>query len=189
MGKVMTDNLAEHYKNILLDIGEDTDRDGIKNTPVRAASAFREMTQGYNQDIDEVFHGALFDSESEGMVVVKDIEMYSLCEHHLVPFFGKCHIAYLPDGKVIGLSKVARFVDVFARRLQIQENLTKQIGDTVMKYTKAKGVAVVIEAQHLCMMARGVAKQNSVTQTSYMLGEFLKSENTRQEFMHLVRSP
>jgi GTP cyclohydrolase I len=115
--------------------------------------------------------------------------MYSLCEHHLVPFFGKCHIAYLPDGKVIGLSKVARFVDVFARRLQIQENLTKQIGDTVMKYTKAKGVAVVIEAQHLCMMARGVAKQNSVTQTSYMLGEFLKSENTRQEFMHLVRSP
>ncbi len=185
----MTDKLAESYKNIITGIGEDINRDGLIDTPQRAASAFREMTQGYNEDIDEVFHGALFDTESEGMIVVKDIELYSLCEHHLVPFFGKCHIAYLPDGKVIGLSKVARFVDVFARRLQIQENLTKQIGDTVMKYTKARGVAVVIEAQHLCMMARGVQKQNSVTQTSYMLGDFLKSENTRQEFMHLVRTP
>ncbi len=184
----MAGKLEGHYQSIITAIGEDITRDGLRNTPTRAARAFEEMTQGYHQDIDELFHGAIFETESEGMIVVKDIELYSLCEHHLIPFFGKCHIAYLPDRKVIGLSKVARFVDVFARRLQIQENLTKQIGDTVMKYARAKGVAVVIEAMHLCMMARGVQKQNSVTQTSYMLGEFLKSENTRQEFMHLIKT-
>ena len=182
----MASNLAEFYRNILTGIGENIQREGLQNTPERAAQAFEEMTQGYHQDIDEVFHGAIFETESEGMIIIKDIELYSLCEHHLVPFFGKCHIAYLPNRKIIGLSKVARFVDLFARRLQVQENLTKQIGDTIMKYAQAHGVAVVIEAMHLCMMARGVQKQNSITQTSYMLGEFLKSANTRQEFMHLI---
>ena len=182
----MESKLARCYANIIQEIGEDIHRDGLRETPKRAAQALEELTQGYRQNIDEVFHGAIFETESAGMIVVKDIELYSLCEHHLIPFFGKCHIAYLPAGKVIGLSKVARFVDVFARRLQIQENLTKQIGDTIMNYAQAKGVAVVIEAVHLCMMARGVQKQNSITQTSYMLGEFLKSANTRQEFMHLL---
>lgn len=183
----MVEQLEEAYRKIIEGIGEDLTREGLVDTPKRAALAMLELTKGYRQDIDEIFHGAIFETESPGMIIVKDIEMYSLCEHHLVPFIGKCHIAYLPDGKAIGLSKVARFVDVFARRLQIQENLTKQIGDTIMKYTGAKGVAVVIEARHLCMMARGVEKQNSVTQTSYMLGEFLKSSNTRQEFMHLIK--
>ncbi len=183
----MANKLADHYKSIIEEIGEDVHRDGLKDTPYRAAKAFEEMTRGYRQNVDEVFHGAVFPTESEGMIVIKDIELYSLCEHHLVPFFGKCHIAYLPNRKIIGLSKVARFVDLFARRLQVQENLTKQIGDTIMKYSQANGVAVVIEAMHLCMMARGVQKQNSITQTSYMLGEFLKSANTRQEFMHLIK--
>jgi GTP cyclohydrolase IA len=183
----MSNQMEEHYRNIIKSIGEDVNRNGLKDTPSRAAKAMAELTSGYHQDIDEIFHGALFDADSNGMIVVKDIELYSLCEHHLLPFIGKCHIAYLPNGKVIGLSKVARFVDVFARRLQIQENLTKQIGDTIMRFTGANGVAVVIEAMHLCMMARGVEKQNSTTQTSYMLGEFLKSANTRQEFMHLIK--
>jgi len=179
--------MQEIYRNLLVSIGEDTNRDGLLKTPERAARAFQEMTRGYSQNIEEIFHGAIFDSSSEGMIIVKDIELYSLCEHHLLPFIGKCHIGYIPSGKVIGLSKIARFVDVFARRLQIQENLTKQIGDTIQKFTNAQGVAVVIEAMHLCMMARGVEKQNSTTQTSYMLGDFLRSANTRQEFLHLLK--
>ena len=181
------ENLEETYRTILTSVGEDVTREGLIDTPKRAAKAIMDLTSGYRQNVDEVLNDAIFESTSEGMIVVKDIELYSLCEHHMLPFIGKCHIGYIPKGKVIGLSKMARFVDVFAKRLQIQENLTKQIGDTIMEVTGAQGVAVVIEALHLCMMMRGVEKQNSVTQTSYMLGEFLKSANTRQEFMHLLK--
>lgn len=145
------------------------------------------MTCGYEQNVEDVVNGAIFESNSDEMVIVKDIEMYSMCEHHLLPFIGKCHVAYLPKGKVMGLSKVARIVDMYARRLQIQENLTKEISDTIMNVTGAIGVAVVIEAKHLCMMMRGVEKQNSVMTTSCMLGSFRKDASTRMEFMNLIR--
>ncbi len=175
------------YRALLISIGENPERNGLKATPKRAAGAFQYLTAGYAQDIDKVINKAIFESDNDEMIIVKDIELYSLCEHHLLPFLGKCHVGYIPHGKVIGLSKVARIVDVFARRLQIQENLTKQIADTIMKATNARGVAVVIEAQHLCMMMRGVEKQNSVMKTSCMLGVFRSQISTRNEFLSLIK--
>ncbi len=179
--------MEDIYRKLLLSIGEDLNRDGLKATPRRAAKAFDFLTKGYKEDINEVINGAIFESDNDEMIIVKDIEMYSLCEHHLLPFFGKCHVGYIPQGKVMGLSKIARVVDVFARRLQIQENLTKQIADTIMKQTGALGVGVVVEAQHLCMMMRGVEKQNSVMKTSCMLGVFRSQSSTRSEFLSLIQ--
>ena len=178
--------MEEAYLSILKEIGENPERDGLKDTPTRAANAMRFLTQGYTTDIDKVINGALFSSESDEMVIVKDIELYSMCEHHILPFIGKCHVAYLPRGKVIGLSKIARLVDIFAQRLQIQENLTKQIADCVLQKTGASGAAVIIEAKHMCMMMRGVEKQNSVMTTSCMLGAFRTTPSTRNEFLSLV---
>lgn len=179
--------LSQYYQNILQAIGENTQRDGLVETPLRAAKAMEYLTQGYKYNIDEIVNNAIFASDSDEMIIVKDIELYSLCEHHLLPFFGKCHVGYLPNGKIIGLSKVARIVDVFSRRLQVQENLTKQIAETLMKCTGSVGVAVVIEAQHLCMMMRGVEKQNSSMKTSCMLGAFRKEVSTRAEFLSLIQ--
>ncbi|MCM2272562.1 MAG: GTP cyclohydrolase I FolE [candidate division Zixibacteria bacterium] len=179
--------LEQLYGQLLDAIGEDRDREGIRATPRRAARALQYLTQGYHQDLDEVINNALFESDIQEMVIVKDIELYSMCEHHLLPFIGKAHVAYMPQGRVLGLSKVARVVDVFARRLQIQEQLTKQIADTIMKYTEAAGVGVVIEAQHLCMMMRGVEKQNSVMKTSCLLGTFRDNPQTRAEFLSLLK--
>ena len=183
-GKLMEDS----YLNILKEVGEDPNRAGLKDTPKRAASAMRFLTQGYSMDIKEVINGALFPSSSDEMVIVKNIELYSMCEHHLLPFIGKCHVAYLPKGEVIGLSKIARLVDVFARRLQIQENLTNEIANCILEHTNAAGTAVIIEAKHMCMMMRGVEKQNSVMTTSCMLGAFRNSASTRNEFLSLVNS-
>jgi GTP cyclohydrolase I len=184
----MTESIANHYAAILTELGEDIARDGLKDTPMRAAKAMQFLTRGYHQNLEEVVNGAIFESDNDEMVVVKDIELYSLCEHHLLPFIGKCHVAYIPTGKVIGLSKIARIVDMFARRLQIQENLTKQIADAVKEVTQASGVGVIIEAKHMCMMMRGVEKQNSVMSTSVMLGQFRKSQATRTEFLQLVKN-
>lgn len=175
------------YKELIKSTGENINRQGLKKTPQRAAEAFRYLTKGYAQNADEVINGAIFKSDTDEMIVVKDIEMYSLCEHHLLPFFGKCHIGYIPKGKIIGLSKFARIVDLYARRLQVQEILTKQIAETIMKYTNCSGVGVVIEAQHLCTMMRGVEKQNSVMKTSCMLGSFRKEISTRAEFLSLIK--
>ncbi|MCD4780997.1 MAG: GTP cyclohydrolase I FolE [Candidatus Omnitrophica bacterium] len=176
------------YKEILDEIGEDTKREGLLDTPKRAAKAFKFLTRGYQQNLDDVVNNAIFESDNDQMIIVKDIELYSLCEHHLLPFFGKCHVGYLPKGKILGLSKVARIVDVFARRLQVQENLTKQVAEAVQTYTQAKGVGVVIEARHLCMMMRGVEKQNSSMKTSCMLGLFRSQSSTRSEFLSLIHS-
>lgn len=178
--------VEESYLKILQDIGEDPDRNGLKDTPKRAAKAMQFLMQGYGMDIDEVINNALFDSDTDEMVIVKNIELYSMCEHHMLPFIGKCHIAYLPKNKVIGLSKIARVVEVFARRLQIQENLTNEIANCILEKTGAAGAAVIIEAQHMCMMMRGVEKQNSVMTTSCMLGTFRKSLSTRNEFLSLI---
>jgi GTP cyclohydrolase I len=186
----MTNNknaMESLIRQLIEAIGEDVGRQGLRATPKRAAEALRYLTQGYQQDIDQVVNNAVFDADTNEMILVKNIELYSLCEHHLLPFIGKCHVAYIPSGKVIGLSKVARIVDVFARRLQIQEKLTNQIADTIRKYTDATGVAVVIEAQHLCMMMRGVQKQNSVMTTSCVLGEFHEDASTRAEFLSLIK--
>ncbi|MDH4561901.1 GTP cyclohydrolase I FolE [Pseudomonas sp. BN411] len=182
----MSDELDLHYREILRGLGEDPEREGLRDTPMRAAKAMRYLCHGYEQNLDELVNGALFASDNDEMVTVKDIELYSLCEHHLLPFIGKAHVAYIPTGKVLGLSKVARIVDMFARRLQIQENLTRQVADAVQRVTGAAGVAVVIEAQHMCMMMRGVEKQNSVMSTSVMLGAFRESQNTRHEFLKLI---
>lgn len=179
--------MEDFYKNLIQSIGEDPDRDGLHKTPQRAAKAFKYLTKGYQENIEKIVNGAIFESDNDEMIIVKDIELYSLCEHHLLPFFGKCHVGYLPDGKIIGLSKVARIVDVFARRLQVQENLTKQIAETLMEQIGAKGVSVVIEAKHLCMMMRGVEKQNSIMKTSCMLGTFRKDSATRAEFLSLIK--
>ena len=182
----LADKLADNYRSMMQLIGEDVNRGGLIKTPDRAAKALQYLTQGYHQSVEEVVNDAVFDSDNEEMVIVKDIELYSMCEHHLLPFIGKCHVAYLPTGKVIGLSKIARIVDMFARRLQIQENLTKQISECIQAITNARGVGVVIEAKHLCMMMRGVEKQNSVMKTSMMLGGFRKINSTRAEFLRLI---
>jgi len=180
--------MEQAFAKIISAIGEDLDRPGLQDTPKRAAKAFEFLNNGYTKNLDEVINGALFPSDNEEMVIVKDIELYSLCEHHLLPFIGKCHVAYLPSGKVLGLSKVARIVDMFARRLQIQENMTKQIADTIMQVTDAKGVGVVIEAQHMCMMMRGVQKQNANMKTSVLLGKMREDARTRAEFLTLITS-
>ena len=179
--------MEDAFRDIITAIGEDVTREGLRETPQRASKAFRFLTKGYTENIEDVINNAVFKTDTDEMIVVKNIELYSLCEHHLLPFIGKCHIAYLPRGKVLGLSKIARLVDVFARRLQIQEVLTKQIAETILKSVNAAGVAVVIEAQHLCMMMRGVEKQNSVMTTSCMLGGFRKHSSTRNEFLSLIK--
>ena len=184
----MSEKLAQHYSNILTELGEDVNRDGLLDTPMRAAKAMQFLTRGYAQNLDEVVNSAIFESDNDEMVIVKDIELYSLCEHHLLPFIGKCHVAYLPTGKVIGLSKIARIVDMFGRRLQIQENMTKQIAEAIMQVTGASGVAVVVEAKHMCMMMRGVEKQNSSMLTSVMLGCFRRKPETRAEFLNLIKN-
>ncbi len=179
--------MEQAYLDILKQIGEDPQRAGLIDTPKRAARAMKFLMQGYSMDIDDVINNALFPSETDEMVIVKNIELYSMCEHHMLPFIGKCHVAYIPNGKVIGLSKVARVVDVFARRLQIQENLTNEIANCIIDKTNAAGAAVIIEAQHMCMMMRGVEKQNSVMTTSCMLGAFRNSQSTRAEFLSLLK--
>lgn len=179
--------LEKHYTAILGQLGEDVNREGLLDTPKRAAKAMQYLCKGYQQTLEEVTNGALFSSDNSEMVLVKNIELYSLCEHHMLPFIGKAHVAYLPNGKVLGLSKVARIVDMYARRLQIQENLTREIAEAMQQVTGASGVAVVIEAQHMCMMMRGVEKQNSSMVTSVMLGQFRDNAATRSEFLGLVK--
>jgi GTP cyclohydrolase I len=178
--------LTQSYREILIGLGENPDREGLIDTPLRAAKAMQYLCHGYEQSVEEIVNGALFASDNDEMIIVDNIELYSLCEHHLLPFIGKAHVAYIPTGKVLGLSKIARLVDMFARRLQIQENLTRQIAEAVQQVTNAAGVAVVIEARHMCMMMRGVEKQNSTMNTSVMLGAFRESSNTRQEFLQLI---
>jgi len=177
---------VELYEKLIASAGENVQRDGLLKTPERAAEAFAFLTQGYQQSLQDIVNDAVFDSDNDEMVIVKDIELYSMCEHHLLPFVGRVHVAYIPRGKVIGLSKIARITDMYARRLQIQEQLTKQIADAVMEVTNAVGVGVVIEAQHFCMMMRGVQKQNSWTVSSMMLGSFRDNHRTRQEFLQLI---
>jgi GTP cyclohydrolase I len=179
--------MDQQYKSLLKAIGEDPQREGLLDTPKRAAKALKFLTQGYEQKLSDIVGNAIFTTKNDEMVIVRDIELYSLCEHHLLPFIGRAHVAYLPDRKVIGLSKIPRIVDMYARRLQIQENLTRQIADSVLKMTGAKGVGVVIEAKHLCMMMRGVEKQNSSMTTSSMLGRFRTDSRTRTEFLTLIR--
>jgi GTP cyclohydrolase I len=179
--------VEEHYRAIIQALGEDPAREGLLRTPHRAAKAMEFLTQGYHQDLQKVVNNAIFTTTNSEMVIVKDIELYSLCEHHLLPFLGRAHVAYIPDGKVLGLSKIPRIVDMFARRLQIQENLTQQIGNSIQEVTGARGVAVVIEAKHLCAMMRGVEKQNSSMTTSMMLGTFRDDPRTRTEFLTLIR--
>jgi GTP cyclohydrolase I len=180
--------LTSAYREVLEHIGEDPQRDGLKRTPERVAKSIQFLTRGYNEDPAQLLRDGLFDVDYDEMVIVKDIEMFSLCEHHMLPFFGKVHVAYLPKGKVIGLSKIPRLVDTFARRLQVQERLTKQIADTIQEAIHPIGVGVVIEARHLCMMMRGVEKQHSATVTSSMLGAFREEQQTREEFLSLIRS-
>lgn len=179
--------MQEAFKTIIQQIGENPDREGLLRTPERAAKAMKFITRGYNQTLEQVVNGALFDSDTNEMVIVQDIELYSMCEHHILPFIGKCHVAYMPTGKVLGLSKVARIVEMFARRLQIQENLTKQIAEAIQEVTQAAGVSVIIEAKHMCMMMRGVEKQNSLMKTSVMLGQFRDNQSTRMEFLSLLQ--
>ena len=178
--------MRDHYEKIIESTGEDIRRPGLLDTPDRAAKAFSYLTSGYEMDLKTVINDALFPSDSEEMVIVKDIELYSLCEHHLLPFIGKCHVAYIPNGMVLGLSKVARVVDMFARRLQIQEALAQQIASTIQEVTEARGVGVIVEAKHMCMMMRGVEKQNSSMKTSAMLGTFRSDQATRTEFLTLL---
>ncbi|MEY4589769.1 MAG: hypothetical protein RL497_1845 [Pseudomonadota bacterium] len=175
------------FAQIITQAGEDLTRPGLKDTPLRAAKAFNYLTKGYRESLDEIVNGALFPSDANEMIIVKDIELFSMCEHHLLPFIGKAHVGYIPSGQVLGLSKVARIVDMFARRLQIQEQLTHQIATTIQEVTGAVGVGVIIEAKHLCMMMRGVEKQNSVMKTSAMLGNFRSNSATRTEFLSLLR--
>jgi GTP cyclohydrolase IA len=178
----------ELLRELLLRLGEDPDRDGLIRTPERMQKSLEFLTRGYQQDADKVLQGALFDVTYDEMVIVKDIEMFSLCEHHLLPFFGKVHVAYIPNGKVLGLSKIPRLVDIFARRLQVQERLTVQIAETIQNAINPQGVGVVIEARHLCVMMRGVEKQHSAAVTSHMLGSFRTLQNTREEFLSLIRN-
>ena len=184
----MTNELADLYRQILSALGENTTRDGLVDTPERAAKALKYLTQGYHQNLQEITNGALFNALTDEMIIVKNIELYSLCEHHLLPFIGQCHIGYVPRDKVLGLSKFARIVDMFSRRLQIQENMTQHIAEAIMETTNAQGVGVSIEAKHMCMMMRGVEKQNSSMTTSVMLGTFRENRATRQEFMQYITS-
>ena len=179
--------MQELIRKLLTELGEDPNREGLRDTPKRVAKAYEFLTSGYRADIDQVLNNALFTVDYSEMVIVKDIDFYSLCEHHLLPFFGKCHVAYIPTSKVIGLSKIPRIVDVFARRLQVQERLTNQIADTIRDTIKPLGVAVVMEATHLCMSMRGVEKQNSFAVTSAMHGAFRTSSRTRMEFLELIK--
>ena len=181
-------NMMDIVKNLLTEIGEDPDREGLVSTPKRVAKAYEFLTKGYHQDIDEVLNGAIFTEKYDEMVVVKNIDFYSLCEHHMLPFYGKVHVAYIPNGKIVGLSKIPRIVEVFARRLQVQERMTQQIADTLDKYLQPIGVAVVSEANHMCMMMRGVEKQNSITTTSAMHGLFKEDARTRAEFLNLINT-
>lgn len=184
-GKEVTQTLIENFSNLLREVGEDPLRDGLRKTPERAAKAMQFLTQGYEQDAESILRSAMFREEYSEMVLVKDIELYSLCEHHMLPFFGKAHVAYIPNGYIVGLSKIARVIDVFARRLQVQERMTDQILKCIDQTLNPLGVAVVIEARHMCMMMRGVQKQNSVTTTSAFTGEFQRVE-TRNEFLDLI---
>lgn len=179
--------MQEQVKEIIKFIGEDPEREGLIDTPKRVEKAYKYLTRGYTQDLKAVINGAIFESETDEMIIVKDIEFFSLCEHHMLPFFGRCHIGYIPQGKILGVSKLARIVDMFARRLQIQERLTKQISDAVMETLGAEGVGVVCEAQHLCMRMRGVEKQNSVMTTSSMIGSFREEAAARSEFLRLIK--
>ncbi|WP_394748693.1 GTP cyclohydrolase I FolE [Spongiimicrobium salis] len=183
----VTDEVRENYSSIITGIGENVDREGLLKTPERAAKAMQFLTQGYEQNAVEILKGAMFQEDYDDMVIIKDIELYSLCEHHMLPFFGKAHVAYIPNGHIVGLSKIPRVVDVFARRLQVQERLTHDILECINNTLNPKGVAVVIEASHMCMMMRGVQKQNSVTTTSGFRGQFEKIE-TRNEFLKLISS-
>jgi len=183
----MKDKITKLFEELIIFFGEDVTREGLKHTPERAAKAFRFLTQGYDLDIHKVVNGALFSSDNNEMVVVKNVELFSLCEHHLLPIMGKCHIGYIPNGKILGLSKIARIVDVYARRLQVQENLTKQIAEGIMEVTGATGVGVIIEAEHLCIMARGVEKQHAEVNTSAMLGSFKKDIVIRNEFLERIK--
>jgi len=183
----LDDPVAASVRRVIAEMGENPDREGVLKTPERVAKSLRFLTSGYRQDIDKVLNGALYSVAYDEMVIVKDIEIFSLCEHHLLPFFGRCHVAYVPNDKVIGLSKIPRIVDVFARRLQVQERLTVQIAETIMEKIKPQGVGVIVEARHLCMIMRGVEKQNSVAVTSHMLGVFRDCEGTRSEFLRLVK--
>ncbi len=180
--------MVEEIRSILSKIGEDPKRDGLLETPLRVDSALRFLTSGYRMNPDELLNHALYDVAYDEMVIVREIEVFSLCEHHLLPFFGKCHVGYIPNGRVIGLSKIPRLVDMYARRLQVQERLTMQIAETINSKIKPRGVAVVVEAQHLCMIMRGVEKQHSVAVTSSMIGAFKDDQNTRNEFLNLVRN-
>jgi GTP cyclohydrolase IA len=182
------DEIAKYYRRILELLGEDPDREGLRNTPERVGKALSFLTRGYNQEPGEILRSAMFREEYRQMVIVKDIDLYSMCEHHMLPFFGKAHVAYIPDGYITGLSKIARVVEAYSQRLQVQERLTTQIRNCIQENLKPMGVAVVIEAQHMCMQIRGVQKQNSVTTTSAFTGCFLSNLNTREEFIHLIGS-
>ena len=181
-----TDSAEQLIRELLIELGEDPDREGLLKTPERVIRAFKFLTEGYRKDIDELFNDAFFEEDYDEMVVVRDIELYSICEHHLLPFFGKAHVAYIPNRRIVGLSKIPRPGDVFARRLQVQERMTMEIADMMMEKLDPRGVAVVIEARHLCMVMRGVEKQNSFMTTSHMLGTFRESQSTRMEFMNLI---
>ena len=183
----MSEAITDLYRRLLVELAENPERPGLQKTPARAARALQELTRGYHQEMAEILNGAIFEEEYDDMVIVRDIEFYSLCEHHMLPFYGKCHIAYLPQAKIIGLSKLPRIVDVFARRLQVQERLTTQVASALEKYLEPKGVGVVVEAYHLCMMMRGVQKQNSSTITSCMLGRFKSDSKTRSEFLDFIK--
>ena len=184
----ITSRLAEHYEEVLKNIGEDPNREGLLKTPERVAKAMQFLTHGYQLNPDDIMNQAIFHEEYSEMVIVKDIEVYSMCEHHMLPFFGKAHVAYIPDGKIVGLSKIPRVVDAYARRLQVQERLTIEIRDCVQRALNPKGVAVVLECSHMCMQMRGVQKQNSVTTSSAFTGIFLKNDSTRKEFINLVQA-
>jgi GTP cyclohydrolase I len=180
-------DFQKNIREIIVDLGEDPEREGLLKTPERVERSLRFLTRGYHQNLEDVVNGALFEAESDDMVIVRDIEFFSMCEHHMLPFFGKCHVGYIPNKQIIGLSKVARIVDMFARRLQVQERLTKDISHALMDILDAEGVGVVMDAQHLCMQMRGVEKQNSITTTSSMLGSFRRELATRNEFTRLIR--
>lgn len=182
-----TERVAELVRELLIEIGEDPEREGLLYTPKRIAESYKYLTSGYNIDIDKLVNGAVFHQDIDNMVIVRDIELYSLCEHHMLPFYGRCHIGYIPlEGRVLGVSKLARLVDAFSRRLQIQERLTEQIAHSIMDIIQPEGIGVVVEARHLCMMMRGVEKQNSVMTTSSVIGSFRESTATRTEFLTLI---